>query len=139
MFLFKLNLLLAENQLSSVRSSSTIDVKVLHLLNDLTSRSDKLAEKLFQITFNTSQFVKNTAKCRESNIEKKLDDLVNSKGFNVTSSSTSKFQIVVENFAKLCKITVISPQHATTDTVHIKNTLFLNAFYDYLLNLIKVM
>lgn len=122
------------------------------MMSNLIMTSEKLSSSLFEMTFNTAKFVE----CA-SNVEisKKLSDLLSSNRNSqsaATTTTSDHFHMIIDYCCKMTEISekdfrIENPSAGTESEkdfsgfvakIQIKNASFLIAFYEYIINLIKV-
>jgi len=145
--MFKLNQLLIENSsrtktTASRPSTKTVfsnfSIKIFQILEALTTNSEKLANNLLHILFNTRKFVEEKSSNNEYDLSKKLQDLVLHSGAKLKTGVLGKkrpggtthqeqFDILSEYYFKSMKL-----------AAPIENNLFYLGLYKFLNSLLKV-
>lgn len=133
---FKLNQLLIENKSSQVNTS----LKVFKILNTLARNSTKLAQRLFQIVFNTQRFLQ-LKENNQFNLTKKFQELILSNA-NETDEET-KYDILIDYYVEAIRLTLNSAllqdiNKSENGTLFINNCIYHLSFSEYLLQLFKV-
>lgn len=126
----------------------------MKIFNELATKSDTLANKLFQIAFNTQSFIDKNDSKNQSELTKKLRNLILTSN---ASSGTSKSKTISKNNTNTADVfgSFIKYYFQLTKIIHVKkpkeNTDELDdrckinnfgrlsvTFFEYLFNLFKV-
>ncbi len=159
LFMFKLNHLLIENTYRTKTSNSSASspttkslfsnfaIKIFNILEILATSSEKLANNLLHIIFNTRKFVEEKS-CisNEYDLSKKLQDLVLNSSVKLKSGTMGKkrpisntqeesYEILAEYYFRLIKL--VNADESLKGPF-IENGLFYLGLYKYFNSLLKV-
>jgi hypothetical protein len=120
-------------------------------LNELATKSETLANKLFQIAFNTQNFIeKNNNNKNQNELTKKLRNLIlssnqatTSKSKNSTKMNPDLFDSFIKYYFRLVKIIHVDKPNENSDQLDDRSKInnfgrLSITFFQYLFNLFKV-
>ena len=123
--------------------------QILRILNEIVVNSDSLAQKMYQVVFNTEQFIENATNTKSS-LTKKLKDLFLSASSSLTTKTngnkrsnhakSSNYDSFIKYYLSLAKIAPANTSGSSGgDESKIVNFSRLKiTFFQYLIHLFKV-